>query len=69
MKRFVSIPSSRDLIVKWAELMVTAQSVGRPIEIADAWIAATALLYDVPLVTHNSNEYTGVSGLKPMPQR
>jgi tRNA(fMet)-specific endonuclease VapC len=64
MKRFVSIPSSRDLIVKWAEVMVATQSVGRRIEVADAWIAATALLYDVPLVTHNSNDYAGVPGLK-----
>ena len=39
MKRFVSVPSSRDLIVKWAEVMVAARSVGRRIEVADAWIA------------------------------
>lgn len=41
MKRFVSVPSSRDLIVKWAAVMVSARSVGRRIEVADAWIAAT----------------------------
>jgi|ERR1039457_2852930 tRNA(fMet)-specific endonuclease VapC len=40
MKRFVSVPSSRDLIVNWAEVMVAAQSLGRRIEVADAWIAA-----------------------------
>ena len=45
MRRFVSVPSSRDLIVKWAEVMVGARSLGRRIEVADAWIAATALLY------------------------
>ena|SRR5712692_3339758 len=48
MKRFVSVPSSRDLIVKWAEVMVAARSLGRRIEVADAWIAATALLYEAP---------------------
>lgn len=32
MKRFVSIPSSRDLIAKWAEVMVGAQYRGRRIE-------------------------------------
>lgn len=51
MKRFVSVPSSRDLIVKWAEVMVAARYLGRRMEVADAWIAATALLYDAPLVT------------------
>src|SRR5258708_5247848 len=50
---FTVIPSSDDLCRKWAEVMVTAQRAGRGIECADAWIAATALLYDVPLITHN----------------
>ena len=27
--------------------------LGRPIEIADSWIAATALLYRIPLITRN----------------
>jgi predicted nucleic acid-binding protein len=30
---------------------------------ADAWIAATALLYEVPLITHNRRDYEGVAGL------
>ena len=69
MKRFVSVPSSRDLIVNWAEVMVAAQSLGRRIEVADAWIAATALLYAAPLVTNNPNDYLGVPGLKLVSQR
>ena len=69
MKRFVSVPSSSDLIVKWAEVMVVAQSAGRRIEVADAWIAATALLYDAPLVTNNPGDYIGVPGLKLLPKR
>jgi tRNA(fMet)-specific endonuclease VapC len=69
MKRFVSVPSSRDLIVNWAEVMVAAQSIGRRIEVADAWIAATALLYAAPLVTNNPNDYVGVPGLRLVSQR
>jgi predicted nucleic acid-binding protein len=34
------------------------------IETADAWIAATALLYDCPLLTNNRSDYLGVPGLK-----
>ena len=64
LKRFIVVPSSSDLCHKWAEVMVAAQAAGRRIETADAWIAATALLYKVPLVTHNSNDYLGVPGLK-----
>jgi predicted nucleic acid-binding protein len=43
---------------------VAAQAAGRRIECADAWIAATALLYDAPLVTHNRDDYLGVPGLR-----
>ncbi len=67
MKRFVSVPSSRDLIVKWAEVMVAARSIGRRIEVADAWIAATALLYEAPLVTNNPRDYMGVAAISLLP--
>ena len=63
MKRFVSVRSSRDLIVKWAEVMVVARSLGRRIEVADAWIAATELLYDAPLLTNNPCDYMATPGL------
>ena len=64
MKRFVSVPSSRDLIVKWAEVMVAARSIGRRIEAADAWIAATALQENLPLVTNNSKDFEHISDLR-----
>jgi predicted nucleic acid-binding protein len=67
MKRFVSVPSSRDLIVKWAEVMVVARSLGRRIEVAEAWVAATTLLYDATLVTNNPGDYVGVAGIKLLP--
>jgi tRNA(fMet)-specific endonuclease VapC len=63
LQRFTVVPSSPDLCRKWAEVMVSAQAVGRRIESADAWIAATALLHEAPLVTHNQNDYLGVAGL------
>ena len=59
MARFISIPSSRDLIVQWASVMVGARSVGRRIEVADAWVASTALLYDATLLTNNVADYAG----------
>ena len=63
LQRFTVVPSSPDLCRKWAEVMVTAQAAGRRIESADAWIAATALLHDAPLLTNNRNDYLGVAGL------
>jgi predicted nucleic acid-binding protein len=63
MTGFASVPSSRDLILRWAEVMVAARANGRRIEAADAWIAATTLLYGATLITHNPNDYLGVPNL------
>src|SRR5713226_2363407 len=62
--RFVVVPSSRDLVLKWAEVMVAARRAGRRLETADAWIAATAVLYDAPLLTHNARDYLGVPDIE-----
>jgi tRNA(fMet)-specific endonuclease VapC len=61
LRRFTVVPSSPDLCRRWAKVM--AQSIGRRIESADAWIAATALLHDAPLLTNNWNDYVGMVGL------
>src|ERR1035437_9172696 len=63
MTGFASVPSSRDLILRWAEVMVAARVNGRRIEAADAWIAATTLLYGATLITHNPKDYLGVPNL------
>lgn len=63
LEPFAILPYNRALCMKWAEVTVAAQAGGYRIECADAWIAATALLYDLPLVTHNRSDYRGVPGL------
>jgi predicted nucleic acid-binding protein len=64
LKRFVVVPSSGDLVLKWAQVMVSARRAGRRLESADGWIAATAALYEAPLITHNVGDYLGVCGLQ-----
>src|ERR1035437_7784893 len=64
LEPFVILPYDRALCTKWAEITVAAQSCGRRIDCADAWIAATSLLCDAPLITHNRNDYLGVPDLK-----
>jgi tRNA(fMet)-specific endonuclease VapC len=64
MDRFVAVPSSRDLIVHWAQVMAVSRSNGRRIEVADGWIAATAQLYGAIVVTNNPTDYAGVPGLE-----
>jgi predicted nucleic acid-binding protein len=49
--------------------MVDAKKNGRRIEVADAWISATARWLNVPLVTHNPSDYSGSSGLQLVSER
>jgi tRNA(fMet)-specific endonuclease VapC len=55
--------SSDTLSLRWAEARESARRNGRPISGEDAWIAATALHLDVPLITHNKNHFLGVERL------
>ena len=64
LARYLVIHSEDQMCVRWAEAMNTARLNGRPIAASDAWIAATALFLDVPLVTHNGRHYSGVAGLQ-----
>ena len=64
LEPFAILPYDRALCTKWAEITIAAQSCGRRIDCADAWIAATALLCDAPLITHNRSDYLGVPDLK-----
>lgn len=62
LERFAIMPYNRGLCAKWAKVTVAARAAGRRIDCADAWIAATAWLAGSPLITHNRNDYLGVSG-------
>ena len=64
LKRFVIVPSSEMLSRRWASVMVQARARGRRIETADAWIAATALLYGAVLLTNNPTDYLGIADLE-----
>lgn len=63
LRTFVFHPFDRALCRRWAEAVDGARRRGRPIQTADAWIAATALHLNLPLVTHNPSDYAGVAGL------
>jgi predicted nucleic acid-binding protein len=62
LTRYVVLPVSRELCGKWAQVSFAAKKKGRPIQTADAWIAASALYYQVPLITHNRADYSAVDG-------
>lgn len=49
---------------RWAILIATVKRAGRPLPLADSWIAAAALHLDLPLVTHNPSDFAGIGGLQ-----
>ncbi|WP_345326438.1 hypothetical protein [Novipirellula rosea] len=48
----------------WAQLRADAKKAGRVIQVADAWIAAAAILLGAPLATHNVRDCLQVVGLE-----
>jgi tRNA(fMet)-specific endonuclease VapC len=68
LTRYTVLPVSRELCAKWAEVSFAAKRKGRPIQTADAWIAASAVHYQVPLITNNRDDYSAVDGLVLLPE-
>lgn len=57
LRRYTVHPVSALLCRKRAEVIDGARRRGRPIATSDAWIAATAILLDVALLTHNASDF------------
>ena len=51
------------LCQKWGEIRAKRRAMGKPISPEDAWVAATALQHDLPLVTHNPKDFEGIPSL------
>lgn len=66
---FVVVIVDRGLCRTWASVTDAAQRKGRVVQNADAWIAATAIAFDVPLLTNNRADFLGIDGLRLAPER
>ena len=64
LSNYLVIPVDQPLCREWAQVRSDRQRVGRPVSTQDAWIAATALRYDLPLVTHNIKDFVEISNLR-----
>ena len=64
LTRYLILHSDDQMCDRWAAAMHSSRKRGQPVAPADAWIAATALLLNVPLITHNGAHYSGVEGLR-----
>ena len=58
--RFTPLLPDDETARLWARVKSGCEKKGRPITFADAWIAAAALQWNAPLVTHNASDYVAV---------
>lgn len=61
---YTTIPIDEPLCREWAKVRSEHRAIGRVISPQDAWIAATALRYNLPLVTHNIKDFQQIPNLK-----
>lgn len=69
LRRYSIKHSTPELCLLWAEVMDAGRLAGKTIAVPDAWIAATALYFDVPLITHNADDFRHVAGLNVIGER
>jgi predicted nucleic acid-binding protein len=63
LARFTALLPDHETAALWAKIKSSCEKKGRPITFADAWIAASALQLNIPLVTHNAADYVAVESL------
>lgn len=51
----------------WVRIVDRCRRAGQPIQTADAWIAATALRWRIPLVTNDFRDYEAIDDLEIVP--
>jgi len=63
LRRFAVLPCDAQVCRQWASVRVERRKQGRPVSVQDAWVAACALRYGCLLLTHNADDFTGITGL------
>lgn len=67
LRNYVVLPYDVAVSRACGRLLADREATGLPMEEFDAWIAATAIAYALPLVTHNVRHFAGVAGLTVLP--
>jgi tRNA(fMet)-specific endonuclease VapC len=60
---YLVLPADITTCRYWAKVRADCQALGKPISSQDAWIAATALHYQLPLITHNVKDFIHITQL------
>lgn len=63
LKKYVVLETDQQICLLWAAIQASTRRKGRVIAVGDTWIAATALAYGAPLLTHDPDDFKEVDGL------
>lgn len=63
LNSYTILPMDIETSRQWASVRVVRHNAGHPIAPQEAWIAATALRYSLPLSTHNADDFQKILGL------
>jgi len=64
LTNYVIIPHHSEIAKCYAKIRAERERKGLPISCADTWIAACAVCYGIPLVTHNASDFHEISNLQ-----
>lgn len=64
LQNYTVLPFDIAMCRWWGEIRAQCRVAGQPISPQDAWIAAAALRHDLPLVTHNPDDFKVIEGLE-----
>jgi len=64
LHKYAVLPFDISLCRTWGDIRARCRAAGKTISPQDAWIAATALRYDLPLVTHNPSNFEALEELE-----
>jgi predicted nucleic acid-binding protein len=63
LSAFETLPFTHDIAVKAGELYIALKKSNRLIEVKDIFIAATAIVYDMPVFTLNKKHFERLEGI------
>lgn len=63
LNSLVAVPYDIEIARCYGKIAAHRYSIGRPTTSNDAWIAACAVGYSIPLVTHNARDFEEIPGL------
>jgi tRNA(fMet)-specific endonuclease VapC len=64
IRKYIVLEADPQICRLWATIQANARRTGRSIAVGDTWIAATALAYQIPLITHDPGDFDGIEGLE-----